>query len=275
MSTRPRKKGRPKAFYANPKQSTLQSLDRAIDVLDLLSRQSDLTLTEIATHLDQSPATMHRVLSTLEARGLVETEIQTQTWHVGADAYRIGSAFLQHSGVAERSRHAMRNLMEQTGETSNLGIEVNGNVMFVAQVETTETIRAFFPPGTLSPMHASGIGKALLSRYAPERLDRFLASQDLQKFTDKTVVTPDALTNDLHAAHTRGWAFDDEEKAMGMRCVAAPILDVFGEAIAGISVSGPTSRMSEDRIQAVADLVCAAAREVSRGMGAPQPQPKD
>ncbi len=270
MPQQPRRKGRPKAFYAKPEQSTIQSLDRAFDVLELLTAQSGLTLTEIATTLDQSPATMHRVLSTLEARDVVEMDGTNQTWHVGAAAYRIGSAFLHRSSVAERSRPAMRRLMEQTGETSNLGIEVNGRVMFVGQVETNETIRAFFPPGTVSPMHASGIGKALLSRHSEERLDRFLRDQALEGFTGKTVVEPAALRHDLSLARNRGWAFDDEEKATGMRCVAAPILDVYGDAVAGISVSGPTSRMSGDRIEEIAALVCQAAEDVSRGMGAPQ-----
>lgn len=270
MPPRPRKKGRPKAFYAKPEQSTIQSLDRAFDVLELLAAHNGLTLTEIATGLDQSPATMHRVLATLEARDVVEMDPINQSWHIGAAAYRIGSAFLHGSGVVERSRPAMRRLMEQTGETSNLGIEMNGQVMFIGQVETNETIRAFFPPGTVSPMHASGIGKALLSRYSDDQMDQFLKDHELEQFTSKTVIQPEAIKADLKAAHAKGWAFDDEEKATGMRCVAAPILNIYGEAIAGISVSGPTSRMSGERIDEIADRVCAAAREISRGLGAPE-----
>lgn len=270
MAQQPRRKGRPKGFYSKPAQSTIQSLDRALDVLDLLAAHTGLTLTEIANALDQSPATMHRVLATLEARDIVEMDPQTQSWHIGSATYRLGSAFLHRSGVVERSRPAMRRLMEQTGETSNLGIEMNGNVMFISQIETTETIRAFFPPGTISPMHASGIGKALLSRYSDDRIDAFLRGRHLESFTSKTVITPDALKDDLRRTRDKGWAFDDEEKTTGMRCVASPILNTFGEAIAGISVSGPTNRMSEDRIEEVARLVCAAAEEVSRGMGAPR-----
>ena len=108
MAQQPRKKGRPRAFYAKPEQSTIQSLDRAIDVLDLLAAHAGLTLTEIATGLDQSPATMHRVLATLEARGVVEMDPVNQSWHIGAAAYRIGSAFLRRGSVVERSRPAMR-----------------------------------------------------------------------------------------------------------------------------------------------------------------------
>ena len=120
-------------------------------------------------------------------------------------------------------------------------------------------------------MHASGIGKALLSRYSDDQFDRLFAGRDLEGFTGKTVTDAEALRQDLRRARARGWALDDEEKATGMRCVAAPILNIYGEAIAGISVSGPTSRMSEDRIDEIAARVCAAAQEVSRGLGAPSP----
>ncbi len=270
MAQQPRRKGRPKGFYSTPAQSTIQSLDRALDVLDLLAAHTGLTLSEIATKLDQSPATMHRVLATLEARDVVEMDAQTQSWHIGAAAYRLGSAFLHRSGVVERSRPAMRRLMEQTGETSNLGIEMHGNVMFISQIETSETIRAFFPPGTISPMHASGIGKALLSHYAEDRMTQFLTGRTLESFTEKTITSPGALKEDLRLARQQGWAFDDEEKTTGMRCVAAPILDIYGDAIAGISVSGPTHRMGTDRIGDIGALVRAAALEISRGMGAPE-----
>lgn len=140
--------------------------------------------------------------------------------------------------------------------------------MFVGQVETHESIRAFFPPGTLSPMHASGIGKALLSRYSPERLDQFIREHRLQGFTDKTITDPGRLRQDLQAARQRGFAFDDEERTTGMRCLAAPIVNVHGEAVAGISVSGPTHRLPAERVEQIGALVRDAALRLSRSMGA-------
>ncbi len=269
MPDKPRRKGRPKNFYGKPAATTIQSLDRAFDVLDALAANMGMTLTEIAKDLQQSPATMHRVLSTLEARNIVEIDLQTQTWHIGSMAFRLGSAFLRRSGVIERSHPVMRELMEQTGETSNLGIDMNGRVMFISQIETHETIRAFFPPGTISPMHASGIGKALLSQYSDQRIAEFLRSHALECFTDKTILAAADLQEDLLKSRQRGWAYDDEEKTTGMRCVAAPILNLFGEAVAGISVSGPTLRMSEDKIDRIGTMVRGAAERVSRSMGAP------
>lgn len=266
-----RRKGRPKAFDSKPSQTTIQSLDRALEVLDTLALANGLTLTEISAQLDQSPATMYRVLSTLEAREFVEIDPGTQAWHIGAMAFRLGSAFLRRTSVVERSRPVMHALMDATGETSNLGIERHGDVMFIGQVETHDSIRAFFPPGTLSPMHASGIGKALLSQRTDDGLDRFLRTYPLDRFTDKTIDTPDALRAELAIIRERGFSFDDEEKTVGMRCVAAPIINLYGEAIAGISVSGPTHRMPVDQVEEIGELVRDAAATISRGLGAPEP----
>ncbi|WP_435661285.1 HTH-type transcriptional regulator BhcR [Leisingera caerulea] len=269
MPQTPRRKGRPKSFDSASHPPTIQSLDRALDVLDALAGASGMTLTELSTALDQSAATMYRVLATLEARQIVEMEPQSQTWHIGAMAFRLGSAFLRRSSVIERARPVMRELMEATGETSNLGIERGGDVMFVSQVETHESIRAFFPPGTTSPMHASGIGKALLSCFGEDQLTRFLRGRTLEQFTDKTLTSADTLREDLAQIRSRGWSFDDEEKAPGMRCVAAPVFGMQGEVLAGISVSGPAARMPDARINDIGALVRGAAEKLSYGLGAP------
>lgn len=269
MPQEPRRKGRPKSFDSANRPATIQALDRALDVLDALAGAHGLTLTELSTALDQSAATMYRVLSTLEARQIVEMEPQSQTWHIGAMAFRLGSAFLRRSSVIERARPVMRELMEATGETSNLGIERGGDVMFVSQVETQESIRAFFPPGTISPMHASGIGKALLSCYGDDQLARFLRGRTLEQFTAKTLISAEALRADLALIRSRGWSFDDEEKAPGMRCVAAPVYGMQGEVLAGISISGPTARMPDGGIKGIGILVKEAAAKLSHGLGAP------
>lgn len=269
-----RKKGRPKAFDSNASTNPIQSLDRALVVLETLADNSGLTLSELAEELGQSAATMYRVLSTLAARGFVETDPQTQEWHIGPTSFRLGSAFLRRSSVVERARPVMRTLMEATGETANLGIEKDGRVMFISQVETHESIRAFFPPGTLSQMHASGIGKALLSQFSERKLNQFIREQKLTVYTDKTLTDPEALRADMAQARANGFAVDDEEKNPGMRCVAAPIVNFYGEAVAGISVSGPSNRLTPDRIPEIARLVRSAAEELSRGLGAETHNPE-
>lgn len=268
MTTTTRRKGRPKAFYSK-ESAPVQSLDRALIVLETLANNSGLTLTEVSEKLEQSPATIYRVLNTLAARGIVESDPQTQAWHIGPMAFRLGSAFLRRSSVVDRSRPVMRHLMELTGETANLGIEKDDFVMFVSQVETHESIRAFFPPGTLSPMHASGIGKALLSRYSDEKLDRFLKGRQFESFTSKTLCNAQVIRNEMQMIRSNGFAVDDEERTLGMRCVAAPILNYYNEPVAGISISGPAHRLSPDKITDIGKIVSAAAQNLSKGLGAP------
>ncbi|WP_018238012.1 HTH-type transcriptional regulator BhcR [Ensifer sp. BR816] len=269
MQPAKRRRGRPKGFNAPESPSVIQSLDRALDVLEALASPEGLTLSELAAHLSQSAATMHRVLSTLERREFVEISPDRQVWHIGPEAYRLGSAFLRRTNVVERSRPIMRELMLETGETSNLGIEKDGNVLFISQVETHESIRAFFPPGTLSPLHASGIGKALLSTYDDSRLASLFKKTTLERFTANTVRSIVQLEEELRVTKDRGYALDDEERTKGMRCVAAPILNVHGEAVAGISVSGPTHRMPDRQVQQIGERVRNAAKMVSRRLGAP------
>jgi len=208
---------------------------------------------------------------TLEQRGLVEFEPPTQLWHIGPRAFVIGAKFLRRTSLVERARPILRGLMEATGETANLGVERDGAVLFVSQVETHATIRAFFPPGTLSPMHSSGIGKALLAEMDDRRLGRLLRSRQLEAFTARTITDPEALRADLDTTRQRGYAIDDEEKNPGMRCIAAPVFDVNGEAVAGISVSGPTARVGPDDLGPLSRPVMAAARELTRAIGGTPP----
>ncbi len=267
MERSARRLGRPKSFNTSDSKTTIRALDRAIDVLEALANSDGLILSDLSRQLEQSPATLYRALSTLEERELVETDPQTQAWHIGPMAYKLGAAFLRRSSVIERSRPIMRELMLATGETSNLGIERQGEVMFVSQVETHESIRAFFPPGTLSPMHASGIGKALLSCYSADRLTAYAQRTKLRKFTFKTISTAEELREEMSLIRARGWAFDDEEKTEGMRCIAAPIRNMYGEAVAGISVSGPTNRLSDTKVARVSEEVTQAAKRIEHDIG--------
>lgn len=264
-----RKRGRPKGAKAEQPVAGIQALGRALDVLEALACHEGITLTELADFLHQSPATMHRVLATLEHRRYVESNTDRQEWFVGPEAFRLGSAFLRRTNIVERSRAVMRDLMVKTGETSNLGIERDGDILFISQVETHDTIRAFFPPGTRSPLHASGIGKALLSAFDEERLASFLKTAKFTRFTDKTIANANELREAIGQTRRRGYSFDDEERTIGMRCVAASIVNSYGEAVAGVSVSGPTIRMPDNRVREIGKLVSDAANEISRHLGSP------
>lgn len=269
MPAERRPRGRPKGFDSDPSQVVNQSLDRAIDLLDSLAVGGAMTLSQLSVAMGQSSATLYRLLTTFQLRDMVEVDPLTQAWSIGPATFRLGTAFLRRADVVERARPAMRRLMEATGETSNLGMERGHQVLFISQVETHESIRAFFPPGTLSPLHASGIGKALLAHLPKDRLTRLLGQGPLERFTGRTLADPEKLMAELQLIRQQGYAFDDEEKAEGMRCIAAPILNIHGEAVAGISISGPSNRITLEKVARIGVLVRDAAREVSHSLGAP------
>jgi IclR family acetate operon transcriptional repressor len=267
-----RARGRPRGWDDKTAQNTIKSLDRAMEVFEYLSQDQGKTLSDLASEMDQSPATVYRILVTLEGRALVEFNAEEQAWYIGPRAFVIGTRFLRRTSLVERARPILRRLMLQTGETANLGIEQDGQVLFVSQVETHATIRAFFPPGTLSPMHASGIGKALLAQMDADRLMRIMTRQRLVQFTPHTITDLHHLNRNLAQIRARGHAIDAEEKNIGMRCIAAPVFDHGFEAIAGISVSGPTSRIDEDKIPDLAQAVTAAAKALTLAIGGSSPE---
>jgi IclR family transcriptional regulator, acetate operon repressor len=264
-------RGRPKAFHDKTDQNTVQALDRGLEILGHVAAHPGRTLSEIAEATGEAVATVFRALVTLQGQGMVEVEEPGQFWHVGPGAFRIGSAFLRRTKVVERARQPMEALMRETGETANLGIEVGDEVMFVAQVEAHEAIRAFFPPGTKGRMHSSGIGKALLAWYPEDRVQAILARKGLEKFTSLTITSEGSLLRDLAHTRERGFAIDDQERAEGMRCIAAPIFNAHGEPVAGLSVSGPAFRVGLSEANRIGALVRAAADKVTEATGGVRP----
>lgn len=265
-----RARGRPRGWDDKTEQNTIKSLDRAMEVFEYLSEAQGKPLTTLASETGQSPATVYRILVTLEGKGLVEFDPQQQIWHIGPQAFVIGARFLRRTGLVERARPILRKLMEDTGETANLGIEQSGMVLFLNQVETNESIRAFFPPGTISPMHASGIGKTLLAQMDADRFERWFNDHPPERFTEHTLVDGASLSADLQDIRERGYSIDGEERNLGMRCIAAPVFDMNREAIAGISVSGPTSRVQIDAVARLGDAVIRAANDLTAAIGGEQ-----
>lgn len=262
------RRGRPKAWDDKTEQNTIKSLDRAMQVLEHLSTLSGATLSELVSDLDQSAATVYRILVTLEGRGLVELDAETQVWHVGPQAFLIGARYLRRASLIDRARPILRRLMEDTGETANLAVARDGHVIFVSQAECHSSIRAFFPPGTMSPMHASGIGKALLAQMSEAQFERHLKRGALERFTEHSITDPDALRAEMEKIRANGYSFDDQEKNIGMRCIAAAVFDWNGEAVAGISISGPVSRITDAETGPLADAVMQGADQLSKALGA-------
>ncbi len=262
-----RPRGRPRTLSKVNPGSTIRALDRGILLLRALARDGAVTLTDLALSVGMPPSSAHRVLTTLQKHSFVELDEPTQQWTIGIEAFRVGSAYLARNNLIDAARKVMRPLMEETGETANIGIADNGDVVFVSQIETYSPIRAFFRPGTRSHMHASGIGKVLLANMPRKNLETVLQQKGLPEFTPNSLTSPADLFTDLETIRARGWSLDDEEHYTGMRCVAAAIFNAYGEAIAGLSVSGPTVRFSDNTVLEFGPRVMRAANEVTVAIG--------
>lgn len=263
-----RGRGRPRSKPADTDNSTVQALDRGLTLLELLAREGAANLTDLSLQAGMPAPTAYRLLNTLHRHQFAQFNDTNQEWSVGVQAYSVGCSYLARTSLVELARPIMQSLMSDTGETANLAVVDDGDVVFISQVEATHPIRAFHQPGSRSHIHASGIGKALLCVWARSDIESILEKKGLPAFTDKTLSSPRALFDDLARTAQRGWSFDDEERYEGMRCVAAPIIDASGEPLAGVSVSGPTIRLPDERISALGPLLKQAAHDISLALGA-------
>jgi IclR family acetate operon transcriptional repressor len=265
-------RGRPRSLkLLSEPAGSVQAIDRGLGVLAIIAASDGLTLTDLAQRAGLAPSTAHRILASLEAHKFVFHDDERGLWLIGVGAFEVGTAFLRNRRLAGIGRIVMHELMERTGETVNLGIEDGGEVVFISQVESHGALRAFFRAGSRAAIHASGVGKALLGEMTEARVREILYKRGLAKFTERTLVAPADLFQELAAIHRRGWAVDDEERNLGMRCVAAPIFNEYGEAIAGVSVSGPTVRITPERALELGPQVKRAAEEITASIGGHAP----
>lgn len=249
----------------------VQVIDRAFDILELLATAGDeVSLSRIHEQLTLAPSTAHRILNMLVARGYA---VQNSTSHL----YSPGPKLLETASRASTNvsfnlqilaRAVLRALTAATGETTNLAFPQREGVVYIDQVESAHVVRMFTEVGHQAPYYCTAVGKAMLSVFPTQQCEEYLAAVDLRPFTANTIVNRRQLAAEIAQARLRGYAVDDEEREPGVRCVAAPILDHRGRCVAGISISGPASRVRADRLEVLGGQVRAAARRCSLQLGA-------
>lgn len=254
-----------------PGSDQVQSLVRALALLNRVAEAQGegATLTELAQQVGLPASTAHRLLTTLEQERYVRFDHEGRSWSVGVQAFKTGCAFTKSRSLGALARPHMRLLMENAGETVNVAVEDEGEAVYLAQVECRQMMRAFARPGSRAPLHASAVGKAMLSTMSDKTLSHILHQRGMPRLTPKTITTPSTLRAELERVRASGYAVDDEEHAVGLRCIAAPIFDETGEAIAAISASGPMARIVEERVASLGALVLEAASAISSEMGRP------
>jgi IclR family acetate operon transcriptional repressor len=269
-----RKRGRPAGRKAiqNQNGGQIQSLVRGLTLLERLAESEDgVGLTNLAQQVGLAPSTTHRLLMTFQQHLFVRNDPILGKWYIGVGAFSIGNAFLHHREYLAQARPVMHDLMELTGETVNLALVDSGRAVFIAQVESREVMRMVVRLGSHAPLHASGVGKAFLATMTDSEVSEILHQHGLPRVTENTLSTPEALHADLLKVRAQGYAIDDEEHAIGLRCVASTIHDEQGKALAAISLSGPKARIPDERIAQLGLDVVRSADEITRCIGGHRP----
>lgn len=268
----PARARRAPARPAPGRSDQVQSLVRALSIVNRLAEtDGGAILTEVAQQVGLSPSTAHRLLTTLEQERYVHFDPERRLWTVGVQAFVAGNAFLKTRGLAAAARPHLRALMEEGEETANLAVEDQDEAVYLSQVECRQMMRAFARPGKRAPLHCSSVGKALLSALPDGHLAKVLHRRGLPRLTPKTITVPAALREDLARSRERGYAIDDEEHAVGLRCVAAVVFDEAADPLAAVSLSGPMARILDERVPVLGDLVRRKADAITAQLGGALP----
>jgi len=250
----------------------VQALTRGLMLLECVGRARDgVTLSDLAMQIGLAASTTHRLLNTLEHMRFVYQEPEQGKWYIGVNAFHVGSAFINSRDVITQSRPLLRQLMEQSGETTNIAVLDDGEAVMLAQVQCHEMMRMVVPLGRRMPLHASAVGKSLLADMPETEIVPILHQRGLPQFTANTLVTPTELYGTLRDIRAQGYAYDNEEHAVGLRCVAATIYDEHGEPLAAISISGPSSRILDRRVAELGLMVARTATEMTETVGGQTP----
>ncbi|MCU5772661.1 glyoxylate bypass operon transcriptional repressor IclR [Erwiniaceae bacterium BAC15a-03b] len=270
VPTKRGKKPRSAATPAAQPTGQVQSLTRGLKLLEAIAEShGSVALTELAQQSGLPNSTTHRLLTTMQQLGFVRQVGDLGYWTIGAHAFVVGSSFLQSRNLLAMVHPMLRSLMESSGETVNLAVLdlSDHQAVIIDQVQCTQLMRMSAPIGGKLPMHASGAGKAFLANLSEQQLTELLHRKGLHHYTPHTLMSPHSLKENLALVRKTGYAFDDEEHALGLRCVAACIYDEHGEPFAAISISGPISRITDDRVTEIGAMVIKAAKEITREYG--------
>jgi DNA-binding IclR family transcriptional regulator len=244
------------------------AVQRALAVLELLARNgSGLTLSELGRALGQAKSSLHAVLATLEDAGFVVRDTVSKRYTLGPQVLALSAAYARQSDLLRSFYETASPLARELGETVQMAVLQGRHVLYVAKQEGTQWVRLASEVGTLLPAHATALGKCLLAGLTAAELDRLFAGVELERLTERTITTLEALEAELERVRASGYAIDRGETLADVNCFGAPIRDAAGSVVAAISISVPVSRVTPERTGELIDAARRAAHTLSRRLG--------
>ncbi|MBA2520567.1 MAG: IclR family transcriptional regulator [Chloroflexia bacterium] len=246
----------------------VRALERALDILDAFDVATpELTITRLAERTGLPKSTVIRLVSILVERRFLERPAEAESVRIGVRAFEVGSIYIQSTSLEAEARPIMARLADETGQTANLGILDDGDVVHLAVAAPDRPLRYWASIGKREDAHYTGLGKVLMAALDDRELDRFLASRRLVRKTDRTLTEPAALRAEIARIRARGYGIDDEESNLGIYCIAAPIVDHTGAVIAAVSISGAKSEFTDQVTPISIDAVRRAGHDISVRLG--------
>lgn len=248
------------------RSATVQSVDRALLVMEILATLGQAGVTEIAAELGVHKSTVSRLISVLEARGYVEQLSDRGKYRLGFAVARLARSTSGQLDLVKQSQSACDALAQDSGETTNLAVLDGDRIVNIAEAIGPAGIALRTWVGQSCPAHATSSGKVLLSGLSDDELRDRLPAR-LAAFTDGTITARSDLEAQLRTVRDRGWASVHEELEVGLNAVAAPVYDADASVVAALSVSGPSYRMGEGDFEGIAKRTIAAAESISKRLG--------
>lgn len=245
----------------------VQSVDRAISVLEILAQRGEAGVSEVAAEIEVHKSTAFRLLGALEARGLVEQAGERGKYRLGFGIVRLAGAVTGRIDITQQGRPVCERLAEEIGETVNIAVMEKHFAINLYQVRGPAAVTAHNWVGQLTPLHATSSGKILLAHLSAAQRAELLTDAGLEKLTPHTLTSRTRLEKNLAEARERGYAWTLEELEIGLHAMAAPVRSRDGEVIAAVSASGPSYRFTQERMHELAPLLVAGAAEISHRMG--------
>ena len=252
---------------SNSQAGGVQSVDRAISVLEILAQRGEAGVSEVAAEIDVHKSTAFRLLGALEARGLVEQAGERGKYRLGFGIVRLAGAVTGRIDITQQGRPVCERLAEEIGETVNIAVLQEHYAINLYQVRGPAAVTAHNWVGQLTPLHATSSGKVLLAYLPAKERAALLAEGGLKKVTPHTITSKAKLEKNLAEVREAGYAWTKEELEIGLHAMAAPVLDRDGEVIAAVTASGPSYRFTEERMRELAPVLIKGAEEISHRMG--------
>jgi IclR family transcriptional regulator, KDG regulon repressor len=252
------------------KGKIINSIDRTLQILQLFSPQKpEWGISEISKELNLYKSCIHNTLYTLLNRGFVVQNPSNDKYRLSIKFFELGSIVFGDIDLRKIAHPYLEEISREFNETVHMGILSDGEVISVEQEKSNQSLQNQIFIGKRAPLHCTGVGKAILAFLSQEEIEKIIQDKGLKGFTENTIVDFNRLQDELAEIRKKGYAIDNMEHELGVRCIAAPIRDYQGKVIASLSVSGPAFRIKDERIPLIKDKVIKCCNKISQKMGYP------